>query len=65
MKQLSSVDRLKKGYGSVIRQVLYSILIEIYIAVKLVLIEMCLNRAYLFDAFPIPNVFKHYHSVLK
>jgi hypothetical protein len=57
----------KKGYDSVRREVLYSILIEFWVLMKLVrLIEMCLNKTYsktrigkhLSDSFLIQNGLK-------
>jgi hypothetical protein len=57
----------KKAYDSVVREVLYNILIEFGISMKVVrLIKMCLNETYcrvwvgkhLSDMFPIKNVFK-------
>jgi hypothetical protein len=57
----------KKAYDSVRREVLYNILIEFGIAMKLTrLIKMCLNETYstvwvgknLFDMLPIQNVLK-------
>jgi hypothetical protein len=54
----------KKAYGSVRREVLYNVLVEFAIPMKLVrLIKMCLNETYsnvrigkhLSDSFPIQN----------
>jgi hypothetical protein len=64
---------LKKAYDSVGREVLYNILIEFGIPMKLVrLIKMCLNETsgkvciskQLFDTFPIQNVLKQGDALL-
>jgi hypothetical protein len=58
---------LKKAYDSVTREILYNILIEFGIPMKLVrLVKMCLNETYsrvqvgkhLLDTFPIKNGLK-------
>jgi len=63
----------KKAYDSVRREVLYNILIEFSIPIKLIrLIKMCLNETYcrvwvgkhLSDMFPIRNGLKHCFSTL-
>ena len=63
----------KKAYDSGRREVLYNILVEFYVPVKLVrLIKMCLNETfrrgwvgrYLFDTFHIKNGLKHGNALL-
>jgi hypothetical protein len=67
MRQYIAVH-FKKTYNSVRREVLYNILIEFEVAMKLVrLIKMCLNETYsevrigkdLSHSFPIQNSLKH------
>jgi hypothetical protein len=62
----------KKAYDSVRREVLYNILIEFWVPMKLVwLIKMCLNETYskvcigkhLSDSFPIQNGLKQGHAL--
>jgi hypothetical protein len=76
--QLDSIS-IKKAYGSVRREVLYNIVVEFGVPMKLVrLIKMCLNKTYtkvrigrhLSDNFPIQNdpengmFYRHCFSIL-
>jgi hypothetical protein len=69
LSDTSAIHRLKESlYDSVRREVLYNILIEFVVPMKLVrLIKMCLNETYskvligkhLSESFPIQNSLKH------
>jgi hypothetical protein len=68
----SAIDRLQKTYDSVNRKVLYNILIEFGVSMKLVrLIKMCLNETYrnvcigkhLSQSCPIQNGLKQWHAL--
>jgi hypothetical protein len=68
----SAIHQLKKVCDTVRREVLYNILIEFGVPMKLVMLKMCSNETFskvhigkhLFDMFPIQNCLKQGDALL-